>query len=188
MERRHLMKLSAAAFVTTGCLDPGEDEAGEDREDDEPDERDGVYTDEGRTDEGEGEGFTYVFEVTSLETGEEVDEATAEHDVESSEVVVEGRTHGSDLCKTAQVESADMEGSALSLAVETRDVDEAGDVCAEGTREIGYEAVFRFDGELPTAVEVSHDGREIGVEGAGGGPSNLSDRRSSANAEHPDRA
>lgn len=172
MNRRHLLKAAAtgATFTVAGCLhDDGEPENG-DGDDDGNDGEGGDAEDVGRTDEGEERQFTWTFEVTRLEAGDDVDEADVEFDRDANEVVVRGTTWGSDLCKTAELDSASIltdvgeEGlRQLHVGVATRDVEYAGDLCAEAIREIDYEATFSFDDEdsYPDSVRIRHDGREV---------------------------
>ena len=173
MRRRHLLKTVAFATAVgaTGCVGNGNengdgggnDENGdgdgdtEDGDDGEQNSGEGV----GRTDTGEEEGFEWEFEITSLEAGNQVDNARIDPIEEQNRVVVEGTTHGSDLCKTAELESADYdpEEGTLEVSVTTREVEGAGDVCAGAIREIGYVATFDFDDEMPNSASVSHDGR-----------------------------
>lgn len=160
MRRRDLVKSSAAAAAlgVTGCLHDGEEPGGDGGGDG------GV----GRTDSGEESGFSWTFKITGLNAGDDVDEADVEFLPDDDSVVVDGTIYGSDLCKTAELESAalasDMgEGSSslLDVGVATRDEEGAGDMCAQSIREIEYTAEFTFDDEIPDQVHVTHDGRTV---------------------------
>lgn len=191
MRRRRLLRTVgfATAVGVTGCVGNG-DEDGENGEGDgdgnETDngengsgdgngengdggngEENGEYGDVGRTDTGEGDGFEWEFEITRLEAGNEVDNFDTDFDQDENTVVVEGTTYGSDLCRTAELGNTDYDAEerTLDVSVVTRDVEGAGDVCAEAIREIGYVITFEFEDEIPQSVSVSHDGRGIGSAG-----------------------
>ena len=177
MRRRNFVRASGV-FVTVGvagCLNDDENENGDDTNGDENgngngnDENgngeNGDADDVGRTDTGESGGFSWEFEVTRLEAGNVVDEADIDFDHDGDRVVVTGTTYGGNLCKTAELDSAtvstDDGDTELDVSITTRDVEGAGDVCAEAIREIDYVATFDFDDELPNSVRVRHDDRSV---------------------------
>lgn len=176
MRRRRLLKTAGgvAAIGVAGCLDNGDDNGEENGENDEP-EDDGNDNENGdengagelRTDTGDEDSFSWSFEVTRLEAGNEVDEADVDFDHDENRVVVEGTTYGGNLCQTAELGEASLEedgdGYALEVEVSTRDAEDAGDVCAEAIREIDYVATFEFEDEdeYPNSVSIFHDGRTV---------------------------
>jgi len=99
--------------------------------------------------------------VRDIASGQEVDEATVT--AEDGAVVVTGTIWGSDGCKTASLDAAEYDAGAdtLSVAIATRDREDAGDACTDALVEIDYRVRVTFSGGLPGTVAVTHDGRAV---------------------------
>lgn len=99
--------------------------------------------------------------IRNIAGGQEADEAMVT--VENGAVIVMGTVWGSDGCKTAVLDAAEYDAGAdvLSVAVETTDREDAGDVCTEAIVEINYRVSVSVSGERPGTVAVTHDGRAV---------------------------
>jgi hypothetical protein len=190
MRRRRLLQTTATATtlgLLAGCTESG------DRGTDEPTEDGGgpgAGPDDGSEDhngddhngddqppEGGSELVNTEFTVTGREGGTRTDQASIDFDEDAGQVTVTGTITGSDMCHTAALEAADHDTDAgrLSVAVVTVDESEEGEMCAQSLVEIDYEAVFTFDGAIPTEVGVSHDGRAVTGAGYGSDSATASD-------------
>jgi hypothetical protein len=111
---------------------------------------------------GRMDGVTYSFSSQSPATGRNRDVTDIAFDTEAGEVVVDGTISGNDSCRRATLGSLEYDESAgkLTVGVETTDIEgcEAGATALVG---IDYEGRFEVDGELPSAVTVSHDGQTV---------------------------
>lgn len=101
--------------------------------------------------------------VVDAGSGQQRDEAEIDFRQEANEVLVTGLIWGSDGCKTAHLAEAtyDTDEDRLSVAVATRDREDAGGACTQAIVEIDYEATFGFANGTPGEVTVSHDGRRV---------------------------
>lgn len=104
------------------------------------------------------------FEMTDRECGQgkEAVDITFDGDF----VRLDGVISGSDACYEAAQESAvyDAANDRLSVNVRAYRPDDAG-ACADCVVDISYEADYAFEGEAPTEVVVSHDGRPVASAG-----------------------
>ena len=159
MERRAFVTTTAAVAATgalAGCMDEPSDGTGNDT--------DGNGTD-GNQSDGDGDGVAVTdtsFTVQSRGDGDGAEDGSARYRFADGTLHVRGTIVGSDACKTAELADAsyDAEADALTVAVETVDADDAGDVCAEVLTPIEYEATVSFDGAAPS-VAVTHDGEDV---------------------------
>ncbi len=111
---------------------------------------------------GRTDGVSYSFSSQSPETGENRDVTDIRFDTEAGEVVVDGTIGGNDSCRRATLGSLEYDESAgtLTIGVETTDIEDC-EVGATALVGIDYEGRFEVDGELPSAVTVSHDGQDV---------------------------
>lgn len=115
------------------------------------------------------------FSVVGVDSGAPEGTADVEFDEDEGTVTVTGTITGSDGCATAELGSANYDPAADQLAVDvvtTRRDGTEGQTCTQALVGISYEAAFSFEGEIPSGVSVSHDGR--GVMGAGYGSESAS--------------
>lgn len=103
------------------------------------------------------------FTVVDVGSGQQRDGAEVEFRTEANEVLVAGTIWGSDGCQTAHLAEAayDDDEDRLSVAVATKEREDAGGACTQAIVEIDYEATFDFSNGTPGEVSVSHDGRGI---------------------------
>ncbi|WP_245180820.1 hypothetical protein [Haloarcula amylovorans] len=156
MERRALLKGigTAAVAALAGCAssaNPGDDGTPTDTPTDAPD------PDPRMTDS--------TFTVTASGSGTQKDAASVDFDGDT--VAVEGTIWGANGCKTGKLLGTDYDAEAdeLTVAVGTKDREDAGDMCTQAIVEIEYRATVTFDHGLPATVVVTHDhgdgGREV---------------------------
>ncbi|MFB6083552.1 MAG: hypothetical protein ABEJ94_04840 [Halorientalis sp.] len=111
---------------------------------------------------GHTNGVTYSFTSWGPEIGENRDVADIRFESGAGEVLVDGTISGSDSCERARLGSVryDEAAGTLTVAVETTTIEgcEAG---AQALVGIDYEATFEVDGEFPSEVTVTHDGRAV---------------------------
>ena len=77
------------------------------------------------------------------------------------EVLVSGTIWGNNSCYTARLGEVVIDDSLLLVCVESYEDRGEDELCMEADYGIDYEAVFKFDGELPTTVTVEYNGQEI---------------------------
>jgi hypothetical protein len=111
---------------------------------------------------GRTNGVTFSFSSQSPEVGADRDEADVTRDDEAGAVVVDGTISGDDTCKRARLGSVEFDEAAgvLSVDVETTDIEEC-EVSGEALVGIDYEGTFEVDGDLPSEIRVSHEGRTV---------------------------
>lgn len=76
---------------------------------------------------------------------------------EGDTVVVSGCVRGSNGCHAPHLRGTVLKGEMLSVTVASVDTSESMEVCTDVLVENGYEVVARFDGGLPSRVEIVHD-------------------------------
>ena len=162
MRRRDVLKYAGAATAVgmTGCLSEGNGEPGNQTDDGD----DGNGTDDDGKNDGNGTTVTDS-SLSVVSEGERDEDESASFRFEDGTLRVRGVIVGSDLCKTAELESTEYDGDrgALVVSVVTVDTDDSRDVCGEALKPIEYEATVEFDGEQPSVV-VTHDGEEVEAE------------------------
>lgn len=165
MRRREVLKYvgAGAAVGATGCVGGGNSEPGNQTD------TDGNGTDSdgsgnGTNDDGSGTTVTETsFSVVSEGGGDK--QESASFWFEDGMLNVRGVIVGSDLCKTAELESSeyDAESDALVVSVVTVDAEDAPEACGEALKPIEYEATVGFEGEQPGLL-LRHDGEEVEAE------------------------
>lgn len=75
-------------------------------------------------------------------------------------VVVEGTIDGRNGCYTAELDRAEYDADALTVAVWSYESDEAAN-CTQCMVNIDYRATFEFEGGTPDEVTVRHNGEHV---------------------------
>jgi len=169
MRRRELLKYvgGGAAVAATGCVGGGSEGPGNGTDTDGGPDTPGNATDDENGTDDETNGTTVTdasLSVVSEGRGDRQESASFRFG--DGALNVRGIIVGSDLCKTAELESAEYDGErgAVLVNVVTVNVEDANRrMCAETLKPIEYEATVGFEGEQPSVV-VTHDGEEIEAE------------------------
>jgi len=111
---------------------------------------------------GRMNGVTFSFTSHGPETGENRDVADITRDDDTGEVIVDGTISGNDSCKRAKLGSVEYDEGAgtLTVDVETTNI-EGCEMAAQALVGIDYEGTFEVDGELPSEIQVTHEGRSV---------------------------
>lgn len=141
--------------------DPVEDEhEGNEQVNETENESEEDATDEGADEESEGIGQV-SFEVLEVESGTGEESASVSFE---DGVLVEGTIGGQNACYTARLADVSLSGGELTVAVESYEDADEGQMCAQALVGIEYEARIELaDGE-PESVVVEHDGSPVATE------------------------
>jgi hypothetical protein len=110
-------------------------------------------------DDGSPRVVARTFSTAEAVCGVGPDVATVTFDAEAAAVRVEGRLVAPTPCHGATLAGATVAADALTVSVARTEPTATG--CVECRGERPYEAVVRFDGALPVAVEVVHDRQPV---------------------------